>query len=74
VLALLQRDPEEFLPAGSSEAQKGLTAEQIEVMIDKRNAARRNKDFAEADRIRDELAAQGVVLEDGANGTSWRRD
>ncbi|MGD8560426.1 MAG: cysteine--tRNA ligase [Gammaproteobacteria bacterium] len=74
VLALLQRDPEEFLQAGSSEAQKGLTAEQIEVMIDKRNAARRNKDFAEADRIRDELAAQGVVLEDGANGTSWRRD
>jgi len=45
----------------------------IEELINKRNQARTNKDFAESDRIRDELAAQGVVLEDGAGGTTWRR-
>ncbi|MGD8569359.1 MAG: cysteine--tRNA ligase [Gammaproteobacteria bacterium] len=74
VLGLLQRDPEVFLQSEVSESKTGLTTEQIEIMIDKRNAARRNKDFAEADRIRDELAEQGVVLEDGAGGTSWRRE
>ena len=74
ILGLLQRDPEEFLKSDVSESAAGLTVEQIEIMIDKRNAARRNKDFAEADRIRDELADKGVVLEDGAGGTSWRRE
>jgi cysteinyl-tRNA synthetase len=42
-------------------------------MIGAREAARKGKDFAEADRIRKELLAKGVVLEDGPKGTTWRR-
>jgi cysteinyl-tRNA synthetase len=74
MLGLLQRDPEEFLQSEVSEAEGGLTAAQIETLIEQRNAARRNRDFAESDRIRDELASKGVVLEDGAGGTTWRRE
>lgn len=44
---------------------------QIEAAIVARNAARKSKDFAEADRIRDELIQRGIILQDGANGTSW---
>jgi cysteinyl-tRNA synthetase len=42
-------------------------------MIRERNEARANKDWAEADRIRDELKAKSIVLEDGSAGTSWKR-
>ncbi|MFD1701827.1 cysteine--tRNA ligase [Methylopila henanensis] len=51
--------------------QAGLPVEEIERLIDARLAARREKDFAEADRIRDELLAAGVTLRDGAGGTTW---
>ncbi len=70
VLGLLERDPEEFLQAGSG---TGITGEEIEKLIAARNAARKSKDFAQADRIRDELLDQGVTLEDGPGGTTWRR-
>ena len=46
---------------------------EIERMIEERHAARRRRDFAEADRIRDGLAARGVLLEDNAGGTRWKR-
>jgi len=46
----------------------------INALIVARRDARARRDWAEADRIRDELAQQGVVLEDGAAGTVWRRD
>ncbi len=52
---------------GSSEAE-------IDALIEKRAEARKNKDWAESDRIRDQLAAQGIVLEDGPQGTTWRRE
>jgi cysteinyl-tRNA synthetase len=45
----------------------------IEQMIEARNAARKARNFAESDRIRDELVAKGIILEDGAKGTRWRR-
>ena len=70
VLGLLQQDPEAFFHAG---ADGELSAEYIETMIQARADARKAKDFAEADRIRDELAEQGVILDDSREGTSWRR-
>jgi cysteinyl-tRNA synthetase len=69
VLGLLQREPQEFLqgrPAGVSE-------EWIAGKIAERQAARARKDYGEADRIRAELLERGIVLEDKAGITSWRR-
>ena len=70
VLGILQQPPQDFLQGGGAEA---LDAETIEQLIEQRSEARRNRDFAEADRIRDELEEQGVLLEDGPDGTRWRR-
>lgn len=50
-----------------------LTAEAIDALLAERAAARKAKDFKTSDRIRDDLAAQGVVIEDGPNGATWRR-
>ena len=72
VLGLLQRDPVVFLQAGLA-SDDGLPVEQIEAQIAARIAAKKAKNFAEADRIRNELKAAGVVLEDSATGTTWRR-
>src|SRR5690606_22825317 len=74
ILGLLQDEPEVFLQAGSASSDgAGLTAEAIEALIVQRNAARKAKDFAESDRIRDLLKAQGIVLNDSREGTSWER-
>ena len=71
VLGLLQRDPSEFLQGGAGES--GCAPEQIEQRIAERNAAKKAKDYAAADRIRKELLDEGVVLEDTPQGTVWRR-
>jgi cysteinyl-tRNA synthetase len=70
IVGLLGREPGEFLQAGDGGA---VSAEEIERSIEARNAARKGRDFSEADRIRDALLAQGVTLEDGPGGTTWRR-
>ena len=70
VLGLLQREPGEFLKAGPG---GGLAEEQVAKRIAERAAAKAQKNFAQADRIRDELLKQGIVLEDGPKGTTWRR-
>ncbi len=69
ILGLLQTDPISFLQGASQGDDVAITA-----LIAQRNAARKAKDFAESDRIRDALLAKGVVLEDGPGGTTWRRN
>ncbi|NMT64582.1 cysteine--tRNA ligase [Marinobacter orientalis] len=70
ILGLLQQDPEAFFQADTGGE---LSTEDIEAMIRARAEARQQKDFAEADRIRDELADNGIILDDSREGTSWRR-
>ena len=70
VLGLLQRDPQSFLQAAPA---GGLSNEEIEARVGARSTAKKAKNFAESDRIRDELKAAGIVLEDGPQGTTWRR-
>ena len=71
VLGLLQRDTADFLQAGA--ASDGMSETEIDALILARKTARQNRNFAESDRIRDQLVAAGIVLEDGAGGTTWRR-
>lgn len=72
IIGLLQIDAEAYLksPVGGS---AGLSDEAIEMMIGQRLDARKNKDWGEADRIRDELVEAGISIEDGTGGTRWRR-
>jgi cysteinyl-tRNA synthetase len=88
VLGLLQRDPDEYLkrkglvgsgrlgpdPKASGSGSVSLADEEIDRRIAARNAARKSKNFAEADQIRKELLDAGIVLEDTPQGTTWRRE
>jgi cysteinyl-tRNA synthetase len=72
IIGLLQDSAETYLKSQVSGAT-GLADEVIEEMIQQRLDARKNKNWGEADRIRDELVEAGISIEDGAEGTRWRR-
>lgn len=74
MLGLLERAPEAFLQAGQGDHKDELPADEIQTIIDARNAARKAKDFAESDRLRDQLAAHGIILKDSREGTTWTRE
>ncbi len=71
LLGILQQDQEAWFQAGGEDE---ISPDQIEVLIARRQQAKRDKDYALADQVREELSAQGVVLEDSREGTSWRRE
>ncbi len=74
LLGLLERDPVEFLRSGPAGAPSNAPdLHDIDQRIAQRAVAKARRDFAEADRIRQDLLQQGVVLEDGPGGTTWRR-
>ena len=70
LLGFLGQSPESWFAGDTSD----LGAEQIENLIAARDAARKAKDFAEADRLRDEITALGVTIEDSPQGTRWRME
>lgn len=72
-LGLLQQDPEAWFRWAPTGGAEGLTDAEVEQLIVDRKSARAAKNFAEADRIRKELADKGIVLEDGPQGTTWKR-
>jgi cysteinyl-tRNA synthetase len=70
LMGLLQSDPEEWF-AGDVKGE--LAAAEIDELLAQRQAARASRDFATADQIRDRLADAGIAIEDGPDGTTWRR-
>ncbi|MBS1196820.1 MAG: cysteine--tRNA ligase [Proteobacteria bacterium] len=71
LVGLLEREPQAYLQGAT--AAGGMAEDEIESLIAERLAAKKARNFAESDRIRDALKAAGILLEDGAQGTSWRR-
>ena len=72
LMGLLQQSADDWFAWGNGE-HDGIDTEEIERLIEARHNAKAYKDYAEADRIRDELASRDIFLEDGPDGTKWRR-
>ena len=68
MLGLLQQDPADWFAGDGAE----IDAAAVEALIAERAAARADKDYVRADAARDKLGEMGVVIEDGADGTTWR--
>jgi cysteinyl-tRNA synthetase len=73
LLGLLQQDPEKWFRWQSAVSESVLDDAEIEALVAQRAEARKAKDFAESDRIRDKFLEAGIILEDKAEGTLWRR-
>ncbi len=74
VLGLLQQDPQQFFQSDRWAEHSPFTPERVEQMIQQRLVARASKNYGEADRIRKELLNASIILEDGPQGTTWRRE
>jgi cysteinyl-tRNA synthetase len=72
-LGILQADPELYLRGAQGSVDSGLDDAAIDALVAQRDQARAERAWAEADRIRDQLTALGIVLEDASGGTQWRR-
>jgi len=72
MLGILQHDPDSWL--GYTKVDNGKDTEKIEQMIEERNNCRNNKNFEQADKIRDELKSMGIDIEDTPDGTIWRNE
>ncbi|WP_444907851.1 cysteine--tRNA ligase [Microbulbifer sp. SSSA008] len=73
MLGILQQDPEAWFKQARG-GDEGISAEEVEALIEERAQSKKNRDFARADEIREELKSKGVVLEDSREGTKWRRE
>ncbi len=73
ILGLFQHEPETFF-SQVSDAGEGVDPAKVEALIQERTQARRQKDWARADAVRNQLKEMGVILEDGPQGTTWRLD
>jgi len=73
ILGLLQRNPTDFLQSDAGNQAGDLSPQDIQALIDARALAKKNKDFAAADKIRADLAARHVILKDSPQGTQWER-
>ena len=73
ILGLLQRNPTEFLQSDAGNQAGDLSVQEIQALIEARALAKKNKDFAAADKIRADLAAVNIILKDSPQGTQWER-
>ena len=71
-MGLFEQDPGRWFQGESHDTSE--SASDIDALVEARTNAKKSRDFARADAIRDELLAKGIVLEDGPDGTSWRRE
>ena len=74
VLGLLQQNSQQYFQDDGLEGDSVFTPERIEQLIQQRLIARANRNYGEADRIRRQLLDAGIILEDGPQGTTWRRE
>ena len=74
VLGLLQQNSQQYFQDDGLEGDSVFTPERVEQLIQQRLIARANRNYSEADRIRRELLDAGIILEDGPQGTTWRRE